>query len=44
MNAKLETTKNVESYYSNCDSGSDKSAAQLKWDFSKKIYINVQIH
>ena len=44
MNAKLETTKNVGSYYSNCDSESGKSAAQLKWDFSKKIYINVQIH
>lgn len=44
MNAKLETTKNVGSYFSNCDLESGKSAAQPKWDFSKKIYTNVQIH
>lgn len=44
MNAKLETTKNVGSYFSNCDLEGGKSAAQPKWDFSKKIYTNVQIH
>ena len=30
MNAKLETTKNVGSYFSNCDSESGESATQLK--------------
>lgn len=30
MNAKLETTKNVGSYFSNCDSESGESVTQLK--------------
>ena len=30
MNAKLETTKNVGSYFSNCDSEGGESATLLK--------------
>lgn len=35
MNAKLETTKNVGSYFSNCDSESGESATQLTNEISR---------